>query len=210
MAKRTYQAIDKTIDGLKLEEFDDAIIQLAQPFDSANVYEIGRYVIHNNSIYQKVFPPYRRNLISRPYVKQLEKGNEEIISGITFTINKDGGILVEGEAENTYEYIINQDIELTGNTTYYLSGCPESGSLSSYYLMVEVDGEEYVDVGDSCSFEVVNDTTANLSIKIIESTLMENKTFYPQLEVGNRTVYQQPNKLNEEWISYHWRLIKNL
>ena len=41
MAERTYQAISKTIDGLQLEEFDDAIYQLAEPFDNNKVYSVG-------------------------------------------------------------------------------------------------------------------------------------------------------------------------
>ena len=54
MATRTYYAINKTIDGLKLEEFDEAIEQLAKPFNSEEIYHTGRYVIYNNCIYQKI------------------------------------------------------------------------------------------------------------------------------------------------------------
>ena len=53
MATRTYNAIDKTIDGLKLEEFDEEAEQLAQPFNNQEVYDIGRYVVYDDCIYQK-------------------------------------------------------------------------------------------------------------------------------------------------------------
>lgn len=207
MAERTYQAISKTIDGLQLEEFDDAIYQLAEPFDNNKVYSVGRFVIRNNAIYQKITEPTVKNLIKQPYTEQLLTGNEIVRNGITWKINRDGSITANGLATSDSEFICNDDLQLDLNTYYTLSGC-SGGSSSAYYIYID---NNRIDVGDGVTF--LNDSLVDVpvKIKILNGTQVNNVIFYPQLELGNvKTYYQRPNKSNEEWIDSHWRFIKNI
>ena len=210
MATRTYNAIDKTIDGLRLEEFDGAVEQLAQPFSNKNVYDIGRYVIYEGSIYQKITEPNIKNLLSRPYPLQLTTGNVLEENGITWSINTNGSITANGTATDDTSFLVDTNI-ITGEDYYTISGCPEGGSNSSYYCVVRFASHDPIyDTGTGTVF-YIQDTITRVSCEIKSGTVVDNINFYPQLEIGmERTTYQQPGKLNEEFISSHWRLIKEL
>lgn len=207
MAKRTYQAINETIDGLKLEEFDEAIYQLAEPFSSDNVYSVGRFVIKDNAIYQKITSPIVKNKIIQPYKEQLLTGNEIVRNGITWTVHNDGSVSATGTASSDSEFICNDDLQLLTNTYYTLSGC-SNGSSSTFYIYID---SNKIDVGNGVTF--LNDSSNNISvtIKILSGVQVTSQMFYPQIEQGEtKTSYQRPNKSNESWIDSHWRFIKNI
>ena len=119
MATRTYNAIDKTIDGLRLEEFDGAVEQLAQPFSNKNVYDIGRYVVYEGSIYQKITEPHIKNLLSRPYPLQLTTGNVLEENGITWSINTNGSITANGTATDDTSFLVDTNIITGEDYDYY-------------------------------------------------------------------------------------------
>ena len=210
MATRTYNAIDKTIDGLRLEEFDSAVEQLAQPFSNKNVYDIGRYVIYNNAIYQKIVEPHVTNLLSRPYPLQLTTGNTLEDNGITWSINTNGSITADGTATGDSSFTVDTNI-VVGDSYYTMSGCPADGSNSTYYCIVRFsDHDPVYDTGTGTVFYIPG-TITRFSCEIKSGTVVDKINFYPQLELGmERTTYQQPGKLNEEFIPSHWRLIKEL
>lgn len=146
MAQRTYQAIDKTIDGLRISEFDAVSNLLAQPFNENNEYGVGRYVSYEGVIYQKTFETKLINKIKQPYETQLE-GNPCTINGITWTVNSIGGIIANGTATEDSYYTLNGSNRVSMGT-FSLSGCPSNGSSSSYHLIAhfiipptaEIDG----------------------------------------------------------------------
>lgn len=133
MAQRTYQAIDKTIDGLRISEFDAVSNLLAQPFNENNEYGVGRYVSYEGIIYQKIFETELINKIKQPYETQLES-NPCTINGITWTVNSTGGIIADGTATEDSYYILNSSNRVSMGT-FSLSGCPLNGSSSSYHLI---------------------------------------------------------------------------
>ena len=210
MATRTYNAIDKTIDGLKLEEFDEEAEQLAQPFNNQEVYDIGRYVVYDDCIYQKIVSPQKRNIISRPYIPQLETGNIIEDNGITWTINTNGSITADGTATDDSTFIVNENITLDEDTDYTVSGCPENGTIDTYYEELELTSGNVKDYGSGIVFANLG-SVDEIRCVIKSGITVNDLTFYPQLELGHiRTSYQQPNKLNEEFIPSHWRLIREL
>ena len=216
MATRTYNAIDKTIDGLKLEEFDEAIEQLAKPFNNEEIYSAGRYVTHNNCIYQKIEEPKIRNLFKRPYPIQLSTGNEVEIDGVTWTINNDGSITADGEAENDSVFELFLNLVIPQNK-YMLSGCPENGSSSTYYefAVLRINGISNpmgrADYGGGVIIPNLNINYMSIELIIKSGYTANNLIFYPQLELGTSiTPYQQPGRLNDEFIESQWRLIKEL
>lgn len=210
MATRVYDAIDKTIDGLKLEEFNNAAEQLAESFDSEYSYSKGRYVIYNNAIYQKITEPTALNKLTQPYDLQITYGNSYSEYGITWVINSDGSIVIDGTAEDDCAILLESKYFEEGEY-YTLSGCPPGGSTSTYYLAIVFNN--YAPIEDTGSGEtfIMNEEQARIYCIIKSGTTLNNKVFYPQLELGQtKSSYSQPNKLNEEFIPSHWRLIKHL
>ena len=72
-----------------------------------------------------------KNLIPYPYTS-----TTSIISGVTFVVNSEGSITVNGTA--TANVIFNFESDETMFTlsagNYFLSGCPSGGNAISYYI----------------------------------------------------------------------------
>lgn len=107
-------------------------------------------------------------------------------SGVTLTVNADKSITVNGTPTTDLSFLIGATTLKVG--TYTLSGCPEGGSISSYYMYVGISGVNYVDIGDGkgandngLTFNIVNDnTTVGARIVLIKGKNY-NVTFYPMI-----------------------------
>ena len=108
----------------------------------------------------------------------------QTINGITYTVNDDGSVLVNGTA--TALTILN----IIGNNTYItrgiytLSGCPSGGSNNTYRLDIN-DGArtEWRDYGNSSAFALTSDTLIrNVRIRIAKGATIDNLLFKPMLE----------------------------
>lgn len=126
-------------------------------------------------------------------------------TGITFTVNADGSITVDGTAEadtylNVYSATNLSEILENGHT-YILSGCP-SGYTSadgSLYIngspnIASVDGSESSFTYDSSV------TRTNVTILVKNGRTISNKTFYPMIResVITDATYQPYAKTNVE------------
>lgn len=89
------------------------------------------------------------------------------LNGVNYTKNGDGTYTVNGTANGTSSFIVGS-IELTANTQYVASGCPGTGSGSSYN--VRIRDANYTALG----FDVGNGVTI---------TPTETKTYYYQITV---------------------------
>ncbi len=117
---------------------------------------------------------YSGNLIPFPYEK-----TEHTSNGVTFVVNDDGSITVNGTATaDAYFNFANSNL-LKG--TYHISGCPSGGSVTTYYLYLR--GYDF-DIGQGRYFTVKTSWSNNYQIMIKSGYTANNLVFKPQLNVG--------------------------
>lgn len=150
-------------------------------------------LLNDIAINQTTIGTQCKNLLN--YTLQTEE-----INGITLTVNKDKSIFVNGEATSDIKIPLGR-IKDNKKNDLILSGCPEGGSRSSYYLELAWTGLEYDDSsgeyvsvfcggydigknytyirkqGDSISFDI--------SLRIKKGTIMSNHIFKPMVRYAN-------------------------
>lgn len=106
-------------------------------------------------------------------------------SGITFTINKDNSVTVNGTATaNTSINFINKEgspyMSFEAGT-YRLTGCPNGGSSTTYRMGMNLSGDSF-DTGDGAT-KTITTAVTNRSVWLIvyKGTTVNNLTFYPML-----------------------------
>lgn len=162
-------------------------------------------------------------LLNTSHIRRINAGgtwsnNVYTYNGITYTLNNDGSVLVNGTASDysIFRMVDNSSIKfnLDSNKTYYYSGTPSSGSsFSTYYSYYS----EYV--GSSWTYNidygsgvlVTPDASATqivVDIIVKSGQSVSNQTFKPMLRLASDpddtyVPYAPTNaKLNEEKMSY--------
>ena len=121
------------------------------------------------------------------------KATTQTINGVTFTVNTDGSIKVNGTATATVVNSINLAIKskLKENEKYILSGCPSGGAINKYKLdfrtvtaSLSTDAI-YNDIGEGVEFTLTSAQYSSyelgVSIRIENGFTVNNLTFYPML-----------------------------
>ncbi len=129
-----------------------------------------------------------KNLLCYPY----EGGETTTINGITFTNNGDGSVTLNGTAPETAGVLfalssVTVPTLVPKGATLTLSGCPEGGSGSRYYIGAKdvITNTQYTaDVGKGSVF-VAESPHIRVYIGVAKGVTVENLTFWPQLEVGD-------------------------
>lgn len=101
------------------------------------------------------------------------------VSSVVFADNKDGTITANGTASDDIALAICK-ASVTRYSSYFLSGCPSSGSDSTYYLEFkgfDADTGNGITIQDSINEQYEN----NVEIVIKSGTKLDNVTFKPQL-----------------------------
>ncbi len=119
----------------------------------------------------------RRNLLPNT-ASSITKG------GITFTVNDDVSVTASGTASANTQLDIGK-FSLTAGTEYILSGCPDGGSESSYYLYglytSNWAGLGGKDTGNGYKFTAQWNGEVVFRVYITSGTTIDNLTFYPML-----------------------------
>lgn len=110
----------------------------------------------------------------------------KISNGITFTVNSDGTVLVDGTNDTSANssLVINRYDLSPG--TYILNGCPSGGAINTYRLAIQETGSYSVlgsiDIGNG-SGEFTIDTTTNVQVAIFiqKGLTINNLLFKPML-----------------------------
>ena len=114
--------------------------------------------------------------------KNLLKNNAvtQTVSGVTFTINDDKSITVNGTATAQISFMINNKVGL-GIGNYILTGCPSGGSWNTFYLTAYASSAwlSAPDFGSGCKIE--NKTVTQVVISIASGYTANNLKFYPML-----------------------------
>lgn len=101
--------------------------------------------------------------------------------GLTFTVNTDGSITVNGTALTDGIFRLGT-ITNPGTRTFTLTGCPAGGTYSTYQLCCRVGSSgipETYEYGNGKTFTITDNF--DVAIRIGEGTTADNLTFYPMV-----------------------------
>lgn len=128
------------------------------------------------------------------------KAITQTINGVTFTVNKDGSIMVNGIATTNTTFKINNDVVPKNISNLILSGCPNNGSTDTYDLKIELykngvwtkalyDFGNGVNTGDLSEY-----TSCKISATIRKDYNANNLIFKPKLEKSTVATPYSPHR----------------
>lgn len=136
------------------------------------------------------------------------KATSQTINGVTFTVNEDGSVTVNGTAtaDTYYEYAHDIRNILVSGKDYIISGCPSGGGSTTYSVMVRYAGYDY---GNGRRFTVPSSYPDYVwaGIYVKNGVVLSNVVFYPMLRLASDpddtyTPYAMTNReLTEEKLS---------
>lgn len=113
----------------------------------------------------------------------------QVINGVTFTVNNDGSITVNGTATAATRLTICTPTTLLNLIKKYtrlkITGCPSGGSNSSYNIYCQLDGTYPTDYGDGRIITGTQNSTSTtgITLQIVSGATVSNLTFKPMLSV---------------------------
>ena len=117
--------------------------------------------------------------------------NSLTLHGVTFTVNNDKSITCNGTASSMLLIVFSNYFEdLIVNNEYIFSGCPPTGSISTYRLqLVLYPGAVYNIFGEEKKFtykeEYVGNPNKSIRIVIEKDCVCNNLTFYPMIRLAS-------------------------
>lgn len=115
------------------------------------------------------------------------KATSKTVSGVTFTVNADGSITINGVAEQTISYSINSNISLPSGT-YMLNGFPSGYGSCRLQWEIQIPGEDRIYGSDNGSGTTVSwegePSENNVFIIIFTGHQFENVTVYPMIRLS--------------------------
>lgn len=117
--------------------------------------------------------------------------NSFTLKGVTFTVNNDKSITCNGTASSIILIEISNYFEdLIVNNEYIFSGCPPTGSISTYRLqLVLYSGAVYNIYGEEKKFtyreEYAGNPNKSIRIVIEKDYVCNNLTFYPMMRLAS-------------------------
>jgi len=114
----------------------------------------------------------------------------ETINGVTFTVNEDGSITVNGTATNHVLYTVSAELnESLGGKSIILSGCPKGGSATTYNLQIRKIAEnETSEMGDGVSVmlpDTIVQSEMSVRISVTNGTTVSNLVFRPMIRLAS-------------------------
>lgn len=125
------------------------------------------------------------NLIPYPYAN-----TTKTVNGVTFTDNGDGTITVNGTATDNATFNL-KTITVQIGSNYFLSGCPSTGSTTTYIVYAADGVYGYADAGAG---KLINPASTNLSLSVLvyAGATLSNVVFRPMLNAGTTALPYQP------------------
>lgn len=115
--------------------------------------------------------------------------------GVTYTVNADGTITLNGTVEKTGSGVnVVNKIPLKAGV-YTLSGCPEGGSETTFALRVGLGTTNTLygrDYGNGLKITAETDTVITVIIQSLGGIVFDNVVFRPQLELGDTATAYEP------------------
>ena len=114
----------------------------------------------------------------------------QTMNGVTFTVNEDGSVTVNGTATAACYYVVRASAENIYKGCK-LSGCPNGGSSTTYSLIAQGLDEDYKyqstsqDNGNGA--EIPNTPNVRIEILVRNGVTVSNATFHPMLRYASIT-----------------------
>lgn len=128
-------------------------------------------------------------------------GKSNIVNGVTFTVNKDGTVNVNGTATaNTFFQL--GTCKLPSGQSCSISGSPKDSSTKTYMLYIH-HNDSYIDVFDTGSgenFETLDEVFKGI-IVVYAGVTANNLIFSPMIEYGTTVTTFEPYKGTEHTTS---------
>ncbi len=110
-------------------------------------------------------------------------------NGVTFTVNEDGSVTVNGtnSSADTATYISLNEFTLQPNEKYIISGCPKTGSDTTYSIMVldTVSWKAWSEYGGGKTFNTDSLTEFVARIRVAAGATVSNLTFKPMIRYAD-------------------------
>lgn len=169
------------------------------PYAKTNAELTDDVTVNTNSLYSMMNVNGAKNILP------CELAVSDTISGVTFTVNSDGTIIVNGTATEDISYALHANTEiLPPNRDCILTGCPSGGSKNTYFLVIGLwTGSHYntarSDYGSGIAFNSNNGLGVSAGINIKAGTVINNLTFKPMIRDGaiaddTYVPYAMPNR----------------
>ena len=109
------------------------------------------------------------------------------VNGLTFTINEDKSVTVNGTATMLTDFSIGY-VDFKANTKYMLSGT-KNGDIGKWFLSIRGYGN---DIGQGLLYESAENINKEVFIRVYSGVTCTNQTFKPMVEEGSTTTeYEQ-------------------
>ena len=114
--------------------------------------------------------------------------NSQTSNGVTFTVNNDKSITLNGTAtaDTYYNVALNNVLEASN---YILTGCPSGGGTGTYQLYLKNSGGTTLgnDYGSGATFTLTSGNSVNVTIKVVNGATLNNLVFKPMLRSADVT-----------------------
>ena len=136
-----------------------------------------------------------KNIVSYPYNNMSYSGSSE---GITWTINNDGTIIMNGTATKNVAWEIEKNIILKKGITYSFSGTKGKGSSSSYSYSIKgirLDNNEKYNIYYNDSYKAFtppSDIMVSIMFMFYSGYTANNFIIKPQIEIGSEITEYEP------------------
>lgn len=108
----------------------------------------------------------------------------QTINGVTFTVNIDGSVTVNGTATAHAYFVVGKSTLSAG--AYIVSGCPANGSNSKYFVYADYSGGTN-DYGSGGTFTLAETKEVAPTIVVRSGTTVSNLTFHPMIRLASET-----------------------
>ena len=111
----------------------------------------------------------------------------QTINGLTFTVNEDGTVIVNGTATAQTAFIVNSFLVLPVGK-YIFSGCPTSGTTQTYFVQIRRrNPDSYInDVGQGKTFRIEDNTqSVDYYIVVRNGITVNNVLFKPMIRLAS-------------------------
>lgn len=205
------------VDGLKgqtiqfntsdYEGYDHALLQIRRGLTGVAINNVTVYPMLNEGSTALPYMPYfsglknayfqglrstGRNLIPFPYFD-----NTKTVSGVTFTVNDDGSLTVNGTATSqvNFFFVSNTNPILTFpiGTVLSLSGCPSGGSGTTFFLnLLSTDHMEGITETGNGGTVTTTKKSYYFYFRVEEGVTLTNAVIRPMLNYGSSALPYEP------------------
>ena len=142
-----------------------------------------------------------KNLLPYPY-----RTNGQTVQGITYTVNSDGTITINGTSTALSSFLLHSNITLKAGT-YVLSGCPLNSENSYFMFCIAqgIDSPYWSDYGNTLNGTVKTfetDVELQVQIRVLQGKTVNNILIKPQIEMRKIATPYEPYNIETLAIPY--------